>query len=215
MQKNLLVLNSSINIKKPKLKSENIKIEYKNDRIASYIKGFSSLQKCDIYKHFNKVVLIDNTYSNFKEINDEILNLLPRNINFLLGKYNKIGRKNKGAGMLDSLQRNKEYFKDYDFIFYFEPRLILKNPIFITDSLFQEKNVFTLESNKRVRTGYFGSNSKDLINFLNSYRPIDLVNENLHIELLMYEFYCDKNTLFLNKHISLWKNYLSNQYENY
>lgn len=215
MQKTLLLLNSSLNIKKPLLKFDNIKIEYGEKRLISYSKGFNSLHKTEIYNKFNKVALIDNTTSKVQDIDSGLRNLLPKETAYLLGKHNKIGRKNKGAGMLDSLQRYSEFFKEYDYIFYFEPRLILENPEFIINTLNKEYNVFTLESEKRVRTGYFGSISRDLIEFVNSNSSDDLVKNNLHIELLMYEFYSDKNTLFLKDNISLWKNYLSNKYEKY
>ena len=43
----------------------------------------------------------------------------------------------------------------------------------------------------------------------------ELVKNNLHIELLMYEFYKNKNTEFKSTSISLWKNYLSEIYEEY
>ena len=121
---------------------------------------------------------------------------------------------NKGAGMLDSLKLNREIVTDYDLIFYFEPRLLLQSTDFI-DEFLNGKNMFSFESDKRVKTGYFGSNSKDLNDFIDSCSVTEILNGNLHIELLMYQFYEQRNTRFEYTSISLWKNYLSEIYEKY
>lgn len=213
--KTLLVLNSSMVVKKPYFSRDYIKIEYGKKRINSYVDGFINLQKLEIFKIFHKTILIDNTISSAKNIPDQIIELLPRNTIFLLNKSNKLGRTNKGAGMLKSLEKHVTFFEDYDLIFYFEPRLILKSSEFIKQFIKNRINSFSMESSKRVKTGYFGSTSNDLIEFINSYKAEDLVEKNLHIELLMYEFYEKKNTNFCTTSISLWKNYLSEIYEEY
>ena len=213
--KTLLLLNSSIVVKKPYFSRDYIKIEYGNKRINSYVDGFINLQKLEIYKMFDETILIDNTISSTKNVPDQIIKLLPKNTIFLVNKNNTLGRTNKGAGMLKSLEKNVSFLKDYDFIFYFEPRLILKSSEFIKQFFENRINSFSMESGKRVKTGYFGSTSNDLIEFINSYKAEDLVEKNLHIELLMYEFYEKKNTNFYTTSISLWKNYLSGIYEEY
>ena len=138
--KTLLVLNSSMVVKKPYFSRDYIKIEYGNKRINSYVDGFINLQKLEIFKIFHKTILIDNTISSAKNIPDQIIELLPRNTIFLLNKSNKLGRTNKGAGMLKSLEKHVTFFEDYDLIFYFEPRLILKSSEFIKQFI---KNWFT------------------------------------------------------------------------
>ena len=75
--------------------------------------------------------------------------------------------------------------------------------------------MFSFESDKRVKTGYFGSSSKDLNDFIDSYSVKEILNDNLHIELLMYQFYEQRNTRFEYTSTSLWKNYLSEIYEKY
>ena len=180
--KTLLVLNSSMVVKKPYFSRDYIKIEYGNKRINSYVDGFINLQKLEIFKIFDKTILIDNTISSAKNIPDQIIELLPRNTIFLLNKSNKLGRTNKGAGMLKSLEKNVTFFQDYDLIFYFEPRLILKSSEFIKQFIKNRINSFSMESSKRVKTGYFGSTSNDLIEFINSYKAEDLVENNLHID---------------------------------
>ena len=113
--------------------------------------------------------------------------------------------------MLKSLEKNVSFFKDYDFIFYFEPRLILKSSEFIKQFFENRINSFSMESGKRVKTGYFGSTSNDLIEFINSYKAEDLVEKNLHIELLMYEFYEKKEYKFLyNFYFTLEKLFIRN-----
>ena len=123
--KTLLLLNSSMVVKKPYFSRDYIKIEYGNKRINSYVDGFINLQKLEIYKMFDETILIDNTISSTKNVPDQIIKLLPKNTIFLVNKNNTLGRTNKGAGMLKSLEKNVTFFQDYDLIFYFEPRLIL------------------------------------------------------------------------------------------
>lgn len=213
--KTLLILNSSMIVKKPYFSRDYIKIEYGKKRIDSYVRGFIKLKKLEIYKMFNQTVLIDNTISSKKNIPNQIIKLLPNNIVFLVNKNNTLGRTNKGAGMLKSLEKHILFFKDYDLIFYFEPRLILESTEFIEQFLNNRINSFSMESSKRVKTGYFGSTSNDLIKFISSYEAEELLEKNLHIELLMHEFYKKKNTNFYTTSISLWKNYLSENYEKY
>ncbi|MDA1181631.1 MAG: hypothetical protein O3C64_04645, partial [Proteobacteria bacterium] len=103
----------------------------------------------------------------------------------------------------------------YDFIFYFEPRLQLQTTNFILNFTKSNKNMFSIESPKRVKTGYFGSKTSDFINFINSHSVDKLINENLHIEQLMYDYYLEKDTSFTDEEVTLWKNYLSEIYEKY
>lgn len=213
--KNILLLNSSLIIKKPIFNKDNIKIEYGKSRLRSYHDGFRKISESNLFNKFDKTILIDNTISKINQIPSEILNLLPKNIEFLLHKNNQLGRRNKGAGMLSSLSKNKEKFADSELIFYFEPRLLLQTSQFIERFLKEKVNYFSMESEKRVKTGYFGSTSKDLLEFIDSHSALEIADNNLHIELLMYDFYNRKKTNFLNISISLWKNYLSEIYEEY
>ena len=212
---NFLVLNSSIIVKKPIFSFDNIKIEYGSDRIKSYHEGFNSLKDLKIYDYFDKILIIDNTIKNKKKFPRSIKRLIPENAEFILDNKNIYGRINKGAGMMDSLQKNLQEFKKSQKIFYFEPRLILKDIDFCKNFINDDKNYFSFESKERVKTGYFGSITKDLVEFVNQSSVQDIVEKSLHIELLMYQFYKNKNTAFLNSEISLWKNYLSEIYENY
>ena len=213
--KNLLLLNSSLVVNKPILSRDVIKIEYGKARINSYEDGFKSLQKFDIFKMFDEIIMIDNTISSKSKIPKNILQILPENTIFLLHKDNELGRANKGAGMLNSLKKNISVFEKYNYIFYFEPRLLLKSSKFIEEFLDEQTNSFSIESYKRVKTGYFGTIAPDFIDFLNSFSPEELVKKNQHIELLMYKFYEKKIYNFQDCSITLWKNYLSEIYEEY
>ena len=76
--KTLLLLNSSMVVKKPYFSRDYIKIEYGNKRINSYVDGFINLQKLEIYKMFDETILIDNTISSAKNVPDQIIKLLPK-----------------------------------------------------------------------------------------------------------------------------------------
>lgn len=210
-----LILNSSIIVKKPFFSKDKIKLEYGSNRIVSYEKGFEALLDKNIYKFFDDVILIDNTISKAKHIPKNIFKLLPSKTILLLSKNNTYGKQNKGAGMLDSLNRHQESFLKYDFIFYFEPRLQVQTTNFIIDFIKSSKNMFSIESPKRVKTGYFGSKTEDFIDFINSHSVDKLINDNLHIEQLMYDHYFEKDTSFTSEKLTLWKNYLSEIYEKY
>ena len=213
--KKLLLLNTSIIVNKPIIARDNIKIEYGKKRIASYIKGFEALNSVDIINNFDDIYIFDNTVNNKNQIPNEIINHLPQKTKYFCKKNNKTGRKNKGAGMLETLQNNSKELLDFEKLFYFEPRLVINNSNLINKFLLSDKNYFSIESDQRVKTGYFGSKTIDLINFLDSTKVESLIDENLHIELLMYEFYAKKNTEFVHTSISVWKNYLTGIYEAY
>lgn len=212
---NFLILNSSIIVKKPKLGFDNIKIEYGSNRINSYIEGFNSLKNLNIYDYFDKVLIIDNTIKNKKKFPRSVKRLIPENADFIVSNKNLYGRINKGAGMIETLQKNIHNFEKSQKIFYFEPRLILKNIDLCKNFIQDNKNYFSYESKERVKTGYFGSITKDFVEFINQCSVHNIIDKNLHIELLMYDFYKNKKTMFSNSEISLWKNYISEVYENY
>tara|TARA_B100000131_G_scaffold201274_1_gene193400 strand:+ start:666 stop:1310 length:645 start_codon:yes stop_codon:yes gene_type:complete len=213
--KNLLLLNTSIIVKKNIFLKDPIRLEYGKDRIASYKKGFEALNKVGIFDNFDSIHLLDNTVNKESSLPKKITNLLPKNTKYFCNKNNELGRKNKGAGMLQGLQNHSENITNFDKVFYFEPRLVINDSNFTYTFLSSTKNYFSMESSKRVKTGYFGSKSIDLIEFLESISAVALVEENLHIELLMYDFYKEKETEFVNNNISIWKNYLTGIYEAY
>ncbi len=213
--KKLLLLNTSIVVKKPIFSRDTVKIEYGDKRIQSYIKGLEALNNIDIINNFDDIYIFDNTVNNQKSMPKEIINVLPEEAKYFCNKNNKVGRKNKGAGMLETLQNNSKELLNFEKLFYFEPRLVINDSNFINEFLLSDKNYFSIESDKRVKTGYFGSNTYDLIQFLESTKVKNLIDKNLHIELLMYDFYANKSTEFFHKNISIWKNYLTGVYEPY
>ncbi len=213
--KKLLLLNTSIVVNKNIFSKDPIKLEYGKNRIESYIKGFEALKKVSIFDIFDNIHLLDNTVNNKRDLPKKLTNLLPQKTEYFCSKDNELGRKNKGAGMLDGLQKHAENINNFNKVFYFEPRLVINDSSFTKTFLSSDKNYFSMESEKRVKTGYFGSRVVDLITFLESISALTLVQENLHIELLMYDFYKDKETEFITKNISKWKNYLTGVYEPY
>jgi len=213
--KNLLLLNTSIVVEKPLFRRDKIKLEYGAKRIESYLDGFKALRKTKTIELFDEVALADNTVLSSSKLPKPLTKLLPANTNFYCNKNNSVGRLNKGAGMLESLKSNRSLIESYDLIFYFEPRLIIFDNQVINLFLKAKHNIFSLETNTRVKTGYFGTRSEDLIHFIDLYSSEKLIADNLHIEDLMYDHYKDKTTSFMDIDISLWKNYLSNKYEKY
>ena len=125
--KSLLLLNTSIVVRKPIFTRDKIKIEYGTKRIESYLDGFEALRKTKTIELFDKVALTDNTVLSSSKLPKPLTKLLPANTNFYCNKNNIVGRLNKGAGMLESLKSNRSLIEASDLIFYFEPRLIILN----------------------------------------------------------------------------------------
>ena len=93
--KTLLLLNSSMVVKKPYFSRDYIKIEYGNKKNKFLCRWIYQFTKLEIYKMFDETILIDNTVSSTKNVPDQIIKLLPKNTIFLLNKNNTLGRTNK------------------------------------------------------------------------------------------------------------------------
>ncbi len=132
--KKLLLLNTSIVVNKNIFSKDPIKLEYGKNRIESYIKGFEALKKVSIFDIFDNIHLLDNTVNNKRDLPKKLTNLLPQKTEYFCSKNNELGRKNKGAGMLDGLQKHAENINNFNKVFYFEPRLVIFSACFCKQS---------------------------------------------------------------------------------
>ena len=173
-------------------------------RIQQYVDGLSQFYKH--IKHFENcdIIFVDNTLENASKIPSEIKKCLSNNTIFHVKIKNNYGQYNKGAGIVDMWKDYSNIMSKYDYIFYFEPRLILKNFSFIKSFLDNPRNYFTLCRDDQVRTGYFGASVKDLFEF---YSQIDLnymVNNFISLEDIMFHFFKHKDTEFDSNTYCLW-----------
>jgi hypothetical protein len=124
--------------------------QYKNDdsptpnndlRISQYIEGLLALKL--LVPEFDSVekFVIDNTVKDLSQV-PEIYKTLSNAMLFLT-KTNKFGRRNKGAGDIETYQfLYKSPSVIFDYLLHFEPRLKLMNPLPLTELLRYPKDQF-------------------------------------------------------------------------
>ena len=195
---NLLILCSSFVIKKPFLFSHDIDLQYSQSRIDQYIEGFNALSKHSVFDLFEKNIIVDNTVQNKKDIPQDLLSAIGERPELHLFKENKLGLLNKGAGVIDSLSRIKSTAKQYDFIVYFEPKLKLIDNNFFKIFIENPTNIFyEVENYPQVKSGYFSSNSSDFLELLDYINVEEMIEKKINLENLLYDFYIDRNPMFL------------------
>ena len=212
--KKLLILCSSIYVKKPIFYKHSINLQYGKDRVEQYIEGFKSLSENKVYNFFDTSLLIDNTTN--KIVDSKILKNIPVNIIKKLNKNNNKGLYNKGAGVIESLLTVKEIISKHDRVFYFEPKLNLQD-ISIVEKYFEnKKNIFyTFENDNQVKSGYFWSSAVDLVEFIGSINLDKMIKEKRNLEKLLYDFYIKRNTEIIEGDCSLWKDSGNNEWIKY
>ena len=196
--KTLFVLCSSLILNKPKFKKHKIGLQYGNSRLNQYEKGFKILLDKNIYSNFNKTLLVDNTLDSKENIPSNIRRYLNNEMEYFLFKENKLGVLNKGAGVLDSLNRVKEYMKQYDYVIYFEPKLWVLNTLFFDTIKKRPRNLFyEVEEYPQVKSGHFCSNTNDLVDFIESVDVSLMIKEKINLENLIFDYYKNRNSEFI------------------
>lgn len=147
------------------------------------------------FEKFNvDFIFTDNTVSKNNNINNKILELLPKNTIIQTIKKNYYGKKNNGAGDIDLWNYNRNLIKEYDYFFHYQPRIQIFNKSFIEEFLKEPCNFFSLDqTNIQFKTAYFGIESKKLIEFIDSNDIDEMVANKISIEKLFYDFFIDKD----------------------
>ncbi len=133
--------------------------DYVENRINDYVNGLQSFfdklgdnKKCD-------VVFVENTYDSEKDLPKEILDIIPEGTFLFVKKKNDYGKINKGGGIVEMWKEYLDKISEYDYFFYYEPRMILDDSSFLQSFLGNPRNYFCVEDNTEfaaVKTGYFG-----------------------------------------------------------
>ncbi len=186
-------------------------VSYFNNKIRTqqYIDGLNAVFQYNniIKKHDVDVYIIDNTIKNGESLPKEILNIIPSNIHFSLCLKNEFGKKNKGAGLIDTWQYNKDLIQKYDWIIHFEPRQLLKSFQFIESFLKEPRNLFTINVNvEHFNTGLFCINKQHLLNYINNCDLNKMVNNSISIEDDLYKYFQENKINYdtLEKMDLLW-----------
>jgi len=212
--KKLLILCSSIYIKKPIFYKHSIKLQYGKERVEQYVQGFKSLNENKIYNFFDSSLIVDNTTEKIEDSN--ILKHIPEDIIKKLSKNNDKGLYNKGAGVIESLLSSKEIISKFDRVFYFEPKLNLQDKSIVTKFSQKNKNIFyTFENDHQVKSGYFWSSAIDLVEFIDSINLDKMIKEKINLEKLLYDFYIKRNTEIIEGYCSMWKDSGNNEWIKY
>ena len=155
-----------------------------NIREMQYIEGIQKIY--DLNKNKNIDFYI---FDNSKSYDSEKITI-NNNIEVIKNCPNNYGGYNKGSGIIEMWNFNKDIIKKYDWIIHFEPRQLLENNNFINDVIANPRNLFTIGTERNhFNTGLFSIESKKLIQFINECPPQLLVDYKLGIEYALYQFF--------------------------
>lgn len=161
-------------------------LEKTEKRLKQYKQGIDKL--VELNKNYKLDIYIADNGDNF---NDKIK--IPECIKVIKNNPNKLGRFNKGSGIIEIWNNNIEILKQYDYIIHFEPRQLLIDNSFIDNFMINPRSLFTYSKNPNAKrhfnTGLFICKSMDLINFITVVTPEILFKNSLSIEYILHDFY--------------------------
>lgn len=160
-------------------------------RIQEYIIGLTKFFEYNTILKVNNVdiVIIDNSITSDKKIDNKILEILPNNVKIITHSNNKYGAINKGGGLIENWLYINKMLSNYNWLIHFEPRQHLKSFYFIESFLKQPRNLFTLGENKEhFNTGLFCIKMCDLLNYLASVNLDIMITNYISIEYHLFNF---------------------------
>ena len=168
MSKILIQLNCSLNINGTNLQKRN-QVENNDKRLDQIING---VKKFIEKKYDVDIIFVDNTIPENVPIDKELETLLiNNNIEIFHDNKNIYGSFNKGSGVIESWLFVKEKLEKYDYLLYFEPRLMLINFDFINNFLKNPRNLFVYGNGKNhFFTGLFGIKTELLLKYINGFK---------------------------------------------
>ena len=186
MSKILIQLNCSLNIKGTTLQKKGF-VENNDRRLKQIIDG---VKKFTEKKYGVDIIFVDNTIPENIPIDKELETLLiNNNIEIFHDNKNIYGSSNKGAGVIESWLFIKEKLENYDYLLYFEPRLMLLNFDFINIFLESPRNLFVYGNGKNhFFTGLFGIKSKLLLKYIDGFKHLKHFRKLGSIEYHIFNF---------------------------
>jgi hypothetical protein len=169
------------------------------NRINDYVNGLNYFfKKLDLTKSYD-IVFVENTFEDEKHLPKEILDAIPEGTFMYVKKKNDYGKINKGGGLIEMWKDYLDKISEYDYFFYYEPRMILDDASFLQSFLNNPRNYFCEEHGTErpaVKTGYFGVCVKDFVEYCNSIDLEKFVENGISIENSMRSFFENKDTEF-------------------
>ena len=161
-------------------------LEKTEKRLKQYQQGIDKI--VELNKNYNLDIYIADNGHNF---DDKIK--IPECIKVIKNNPNKLGRFNKGSGIIEIWNNNIEILKQYDYIIHFEPRQLLIDNSFIDNFMKNPRSIFTYNRNTNAKrhfnTGLFTCKSVDLINFITVFTAEILFQNHYSLEYILYNFY--------------------------
>ena len=182
---------------------KNNQLEKTEKRLKQYQQGIDKI--VELNKNYNFDIYIADNGHNF---DDKIK--IPECIKVIKNNPNKLGRYNKGSGIIEIWNNNIEILKQYDYIIHFEPRQLLIDNYFIDNFMKNIRTLFTYNSNpnawRHFNTGLFACKSQELLQFISQCSTEFLVNRNAGIEYMLYNFFNNNNINYdvLDKMNLIW-----------
>ena len=160
-------------------------------RVAQYVEGFKSFF-CYYKKYFNSykdVYVVDNTLKDISHLDERIINEIPEAVQYVFTQKNNYGKINKGAGLLENWHTLKEAIFKYEFMFHYEPRLLIKTPEIFNRFAKERRTTFLEHEIEQFKTGALIIKTSDFKDYLQSRSAEMLCGLNTSIEDDIYNFF--------------------------
>ena len=160
-------------------------------RIQQYVKGLVKFFEYNaiLKKHNVDIYIVDNSIKDGDGLPQEILAILPDNVNINTSLNNTYGKVNKGAGLIEQWLHCKDIIEKYDWFIHFEPRQLLLNFNFINDFLENPRNLFKTLRGISFYTGIFAIKTNVLLKFSNSIYLHEMCIVSKSIEYILYDYF--------------------------
>jgi len=160
-------------------------------RTLQYGNGFKKF--FEIYKNYSdlydNIYIIDNTLQNKSSLDQRVINEIPESANFIFTQQNNYGKLNKGAGIVENWEFLKEKIFEYEFMFHFEPRLLLNSSEIFDRFVKERKTTFLTHYIEQFKTGAMILKISDLKRYLNHRKALDLCYPYISLEDDIYHFF--------------------------
>jgi hypothetical protein len=190
MVKTLLNLNFSsiINEADPHVERNHI-------RKLQIIKGIKRVFEYDLQSKNCDVLVSDNTCN---ELDSDIKAVIPDSAMIRCFNSNLYGSINKGSGLIETLERNKDIISRYDYLIYYEPRTWMKSFYFFDNFFSNPRSMFIYgdpndkNNHTAFRTGLFSIKPSDFFEFTSIFTKDALIQNYLSIEYPIRDFMINK-----------------------
>ena len=123
--------------------------------MAQYVEGFKNFFHYykNYFNSYQNVFIVDNTLKDISFLDERIVNEIPKEAQYVFTQKNNYGKINKGAGLLENWHALKETIFEYEFMFHYEPRLLIKTPEIFNRFTKERKTTFLEHEIEQFKTG--------------------------------------------------------------